>query len=152
MIQATIIKNTNYLIPNNEHKNFTDSSEEAREGKIILGEFKNVDGLRKGKPFQYRLFFSKDGKILYANCVKAENVPSEILQSADGSKTVTLKNLKPAAYMIAIAGGLAGYLYGKKQNATGANLIKYTAVGAVGAYGIYWLVNSNKSTVINPIK
>jgi hypothetical protein len=158
MIQAIVCQNTNYLIPNKEHKNFTDSSDEARVGSVITGEFRNVDGLRKGKPFQYRLFFTKNGKILYANCVKAENVPSEILQGADQSVTATKVNLTPvesfryAAHIVAFGGGLLGYFYGKKQNKTGMDLAKYTAVGAVGAYGIYWLIDQNKSTIINPSK
>jgi hypothetical protein len=158
MIQAIVIQNTNYLIPNKEHKNFTDSSEEARVGKVLMGEFRNIKGLRKGKPFEYRLFFTKIGKILYANCVKAENIPSEILQSADSSQSITLVDLKPAenfkytSYLIALGGGLAGYLYGKKQNANTNNLIKFIAVGAVGAYGIYWLIDTNKSTIIKPSK
>jgi hypothetical protein len=158
MIQAIVCQNTNYLIPNKEHKNFTDSSDEARVGSIVNGEFRNVDGLRKGKPFIYRLFFTKNGKILYANCVNAENVPSEILSGADQSQTATMINLKSAesfkykAHIIAFGGGLLGYFYGKKQNKTGMNLLKYTAVGAVGAYGIYYLIDTNKSAIIKPSK
>ena len=131
MIQAIIIQNTNFLIPNKEHKNFTDSSDYARVGEIVKGEFRNVNGLRKGKPFEYRLFFTNNGKILYANCVKAENVPSEIISNADNLQTPTLVDLKPAeqfkytAHLIALGGGIAGYYYGKKQKATGNDLIKY---------------------------
>ena len=158
MIQAILVQNTNFLIPNKEHKNFTDLSEIARAGSIVNGEFRNVDGLRKGKSFQYRLFFTQDGKILYANCVKPENVPAEIVSNADDLQTPIQVNLIPAesfkftAHIVAFGGGVLGYLYGKKQNATGANLFKYTAVGAVGAYGIYWLIDNNKSTIIKPGK
>lgn len=158
MIQTIVIQNTNYLIPNKEHKNFTDSSEEARVGTIVLGEFKNISGLRKGKPFEYRLFITKNGKILYANSVKTENVPSEILSSADSLQSTSLKDFNSSdkldymANLSVIIGGIAGYYYGKKQNKTGNNLIKYIAVGAVGAYGIYWLIDKNKSTFIKPSK
>lgn len=158
MIQAIIIQNTNFLIPNKEHKNFTESSELANVGAVVKGEFKNVIGLRKGKEFEYRLFFTNNGKILYANCVKAENVPSEIISSVDSSQSKTLIDLKPAvnisnaALIMSLGGGLAGYFYGKKQNATGTNLIKYIAVGTVGAYGIYYLINKNKSTINKPSK
>lgn len=158
MIQAIISKDTNYLIPNKEHKNFTDSNEQVNEGSEVFGDFKIVSGLRKGKPFEYRLFFTKNGKILYANCVRAENVPSQIISNADNLAAPTKIDLKPSEsinytpYIIAYAGGLLGYLYGQKQKATGANLLKFTAVGAVGAYGIYRLVNSNKSTNTKPSK
>ena len=158
MIQAIVIQNCNLLIPNKEHKNFTDSTEEVRVGSIVTGEYRNVNGLRRGKPFQYRLFFSKDGKILYANCVKTENVRSEIISNADNKQTPTTIDLIPAesfkytAHLIALGGGLAGYYYGKSQTATANNLIKYIVVGAVGAYGIFRLVNSNKSTNTKPSK
>jgi hypothetical protein len=158
MIQAVIVKDTNYLIPNKEHKNFTNSIEDVNEGSVVYGDFKIVSGLRKGKPFEYRLFFTKNGKILYANCIKAENVPSEIISNADNLTASTNIDIKPSLsinytpYVIAYGGGLLGYLYGKKQKATGANLFIFTAVGAVGAYGIFRLVNSNKSTNTKPSK
>lgn len=158
MKQAIVIQNTNFLIPNNEHKNFTETTEVARVGGTIVGEFRNINGLRKGKPFMYRLFFTKDGKILYANCVRAENVPSEIVSNADSALTPLQIDLIPAesfkytAHLIALGGGLAGYYYGKSQNATANNLIKYIFVSAVGAYGIYWLIDKNKSTIIKPSK
>jgi hypothetical protein len=158
MIQSIVTQNTKYLIPNKEHKNFTDSGNTARVGTIVMGDFKNINGLRRGKPFEYRLFITKDGKILYANCVRAENIPSEILQGADNSQSATLINIKPAekfkyfAHLIALGGGIAGYYYGKKQNATRNNLIKYIVVGSVGAYSIYWLIDKNKSTTIKPSK
>jgi hypothetical protein len=158
MIQAIVIQNTNYLIPNKEHKNFTDSSEEARVGTIVMGDFKNINGLRKGKPFEYRLFISKNGKILYANSVKAENVPSEILSSADNLQSTSLAEFNSdnkfdyTANIAVLVGGIAGYFYGKKQNKTGNNLIKYIAIGAVGAYAIYWVIDKNKSTKIKPSK
>jgi len=158
MIQAIVIQNCNYLIPNKEHQNFTESNMPVSVGSTIKGEFRNVNGLRKGKPFEYRLFFTKDGKILYANCIRAENVPSEIISNADDLGTPTKINFVPAesfkfsAHLIALGGGIAGYLYGKSNNANTNNLIKFIAVGSVGAYGIYWITQKNKSTIIEPSK
>lgn len=152
MIQAIIIQDTNFLIPNKEHKNFTDSSESAKVGSIITGEFRNVNGLRKGKPFEYRLFFAKDGKILYANCVRAENIPSEIISNADNLQAPTLKPTDQSKYLVALVGGIAGYMYGKKQKVDTNNLITYIAVGSVGAYGIFYLINKNKTTTNKPSK
>jgi hypothetical protein len=149
MIQATIIQDTNYLIPNKEHKNFTDSVEQASVGSTIFGKFQNISGLRKGKSFDYRLFVTKNGKILYANCVKAENIPSEIISNADNLQSASKDNInlnKPfnySPYLFALSGALVGYLYGKKKNANQNNLMKYIAVGTVGAYGIYLLIEKN---------
>lgn len=153
MIQASVIQNTNYLMPNKEHKNFTASNENAREGTIINGSFKNVTGLRKGEPFVYRLFFVEDGKILYANCVQADNVPSEILSGVDNNKSVkgietnSSKGKIMKAELFIISGALIGYLIGRNKKLSTNNLIKSSIVGAVGAYGIYCIIDKNKSTI-----
>ena len=155
MKQGIIIQNCNFLIPNKEHQNFTESDLAARVGDTIRGEFKNVNGLRKGKPFEYRLFFTNDGKILYANCIRAENISSEIISNVDNLQAPLSVNIKPSEqfkYVAALVGGIAGYLYGKKQNADKNKLITYIAVGSVGAYGIYYLIEKNKSTTNKPSK
>ena len=161
MMETIILQNTNYLTPNKDHKNFTDSVESANVGDKLEGEFKNISGLRKGEPFVYRLFVTKNGKILYANTVEAVIPPPiEVLSnaSADDLKPVEVMeipndgNIKSVGLILAIAGGIIGYFYGKKQNATQNTLLQYIAVGTVGAYGIYWLTNQNKSTVNKQIK
>lgn len=152
MIQAIIIQNCNFLIPNKEHKNFTDSNLEARVGEPITGEFRNINGLRRGKPFEYRLFFTKDGKILYANCIRAENISSEIISNADNMQSVNTQPSDNIKYLIALGGGIAGYYYGKKQNVNLNTLLTYIAVGSVGAYGIFYLIDKNKSTTNKPSK
>jgi hypothetical protein len=152
MIQAIIIQDTNFLIPNKEHKNFTDSNEKSKAGTITTGEFRNVNGLRKGKPFEYRLFFTKDGKILYANCIRAENIPTEIISNADNLQSVNTQPSENIKYLIALGGGIVGYYYGKKQNANANDLMKYIVVGSVGAYGIFYLINKNKITTNKPSK
>jgi hypothetical protein len=159
-MQAKIIKDTNFLTPNKDHKNFTDSIELARVGDKIEGEFKNISGLRKGQPFVYRLFVTKNGKILYANTVQTEipivevvsNANAENLKPVELEKNIPNKNSKYAGLLLAVGGGVAGYFYAKKKNVTQESLIKFIAVGAVGVYGIYWLLNQNKSTVNKQIK
>jgi hypothetical protein len=152
MIQAIIIQDTNFLIPNKEHKNFTDSSESAKVGSIVTGEFRNVNGLRKGKPFEYRLFFANNGKILYANCVKTESVSSEIISNADNLQATTMKPTNQSKLFVLLVGGIAGYLYGKQKKVDANTLITYIAVGSVGAYGIHYLITKNKSTTNKPSK
>jgi len=151
MIQAILIQDTNFLIPNKEHKNFTDSSESAKVGSILTGEFRNVNGLRKGKPFEYRLFFANNGKILYANCVKTESAPSEIISNADNLQAAPLKPTNQSL-LVVLVGGIAGYLYGKQKKVDTNTLIKYIAVGSVGAYSIFYLITKNKSTTNKPSK
>jgi len=160
-MQVKIITESNYLTPNKDHKNFTDSIESANVGDKVEGEFKNISGLRKGQPFVYRLFVTKNGKILYANTVESELPPAkEVLSNATANDIKPVEvleipndgNIKSVGLILAIAGGVIGYFYGKKQNATQNTLLQYIAVGTVGAYGIYWLTNQNKSTVNKQIK
>ena len=58
MIKAQVIEDAKILIPNTEHKNFTDSGEIIEEGTFVSGQVKNIEGLRRGKPFIYRLFLT----------------------------------------------------------------------------------------------
>lgn len=149
-IQAQITQDTNFLIPNKDHKNFTCSADAAQKGMKVTGEFKNVSGLRKGQPFIYRLFRTSDGKFLYSNKVEAIMPVTEVSLSADGKPAYTkpetnVKSSKTTAMVVMLGGALAGFLYGKNKNASKGNLIKYLAVGAVGAYGIYYLIDKSKS-------
>ena len=66
-MKATVNKDSKCLIANSDHKNFTETNEVIEEGSVLNGDIKNVEGLRRGEPFTYRLFITKEGKILYGN-------------------------------------------------------------------------------------
>jgi hypothetical protein len=50
-MRATVIENAAILIPNTDHKNFTDSGTIIEQGTVIDGQPKLIQGLRKGKAF-----------------------------------------------------------------------------------------------------
>ena len=57
-----IIEDAPILLPNKEHKNFTKSESILPKGTLVEGDFKNVSGLRRGNPFNYRVFTTKEGE------------------------------------------------------------------------------------------
>lgn len=146
MIETKVLQDTKYLVPNKTHKNFTFSEKEARKGLEIEGNFKIVNGERKGEPFAYRLFFTKDGDILMANKVEGyEKVAlpkkSDVTLKAIDLNKSKLKIFTPTFSLV--IGGTIGYLYAKKKNLSDNDLIKYAAVGAVSAFSIHWIIKNN---------
>ena len=56
-MQVRVIKDSRYLVANKDHKNFTEGSENVEQGTVLNGEPRAIEGLRRGEPFTYRLFF-----------------------------------------------------------------------------------------------
>lgn len=155
MIQAVVLEDTKFLIPNKQHKNFTCSDEVVRKGSNVKGEFKQVSGLRRGEPFVYRLFGTEGGKFLYADKVQNPMAVTEVSLGVDGNVSAQksiVSSPKSKALLVMLGGAIAGFAYGKYKKAGKADLVKYSAVGAVGAYGIYFLIEKSKSTEIQKIK
>ena len=85
MIVSTI-DNAVVLVPNKEHKNFTESKEVIPASTSLVGTFKVINGLRRGKAFDYRIFITDDGRIIYADKVSPQ--PKEIKPTTEnGSNT-----------------------------------------------------------------
>ena len=69
-MKAITVADAPILIPNLEHKNFTDSGEVIEENTIVNGNAKNIEGLRKGKPFTYKLFVTDKNQLIHLNKIK----------------------------------------------------------------------------------
>jgi hypothetical protein len=82
-----IIEDAPILLPNKEHKNFTKSESILPKGTLVEGDFKNVSGLRRGNPFNYRVFTTKEGDIIYSKYVKPMAV--EVTMGADSQVSAT---------------------------------------------------------------
>ena len=83
----------NVLIPNLEHKNFTFSDERIEGGSVVEGNLKAVNGLRRGQPFVYRLFLTKDNKLIYQKNLKNMTQATDITLGADSQISATSVNL-----------------------------------------------------------
>lgn len=154
-MKALVKEDAKVLVPNKEHKNFTETNEEIPKGEIIYGEFKSITGMRRGKPFPYRVFITENGQIIYSNKVE-EMKATEVTLGADASQTPTRVNLLPAEtfktsrVVVALAGAVGGYFYAKKKNPTKA--MTYTIVGGVVGYLAVWAFDKSKAVVITTSK
>lgn len=142
-MNVKVIKNANVLIPNGDHKNFTTTDQIIPEGTILTGNYKEIVGLRRGKPFAYRVFISNAGIVLYQNQV--ENMATtEVKLGADGS--TSKKIISKQRIALAALGALGALAYAYKKNKTGKTI--YVLTGAILGYSaatIYEMV-SNKPT------
>ena len=66
-VKGTITENTMTLIPNLEHKNFTETDTIIPKGTTVEGELKEIKGKRRGDDFVYRVFVTKEGHIIFQN-------------------------------------------------------------------------------------
>jgi hypothetical protein len=154
-MKALVIADAKVLVPNKEHKNFTETNEEISKGEIIFGEFKNIEGLRRGKPFNYRVFITDNGNIVYSNKVK-EMKATEVTLGADASQSPTKVNFLPAEtfktsrIVVALAGAVGGYYYAKKKNPSKS--LQYSVVGGVVGYLAVWAFDKSRSVTINTSK
>lgn len=149
-MKAIVLENAKVLVPNKEHKNFTETNEEVPKGTVVNGEFKSIKGLRRGEPFSFRVFVTDKGQIIYSNKLK-EMKNTEVILGADASQTPTVVNMLPAEtfktsrILVALAGALGGFYYAKKK---GASKIKYAIVGAAAGYAAVWAFDKSKSVTV----
>ena len=154
---AILKEDAKVLVPNSEHKNFTETNEVIPSGTKVTGDFKSIKGLRRGEPFSFRVFITENGQIIYSNKIKEMNT-TEVVLGADASVTPTNINLVPAqAYrktrVLATAIGLAGgYIYANKKGLKGKNAVKYAVIGGLLGYAAVWAFDKTKSVVITPSK
>ena len=134
MIVSTI-DNAPVLVPNKEHKNFTESSETIPASTTLVGTFKLINGLRRGKPFDYRIFVTDEGKIIYANTVSPQ--PKEIESPAKSDSATAGIKADTLPLLIAGIGAGVGYMLSKRKSKeiTSETIIYIVIGGLVGYYG-----------------
>lgn len=153
-MKAITIEDTTVLIPNPEHKNFTQTSVIIPKGTELEGDIKLVNGLRRGEPFQYRLFYTKDEQIIYTNKIKPINMETtEIKLGVDGGKPLVIdlpKITKDRNVLYgAIIGAAAGYAWTAYKGKDAKAKLTYTLGGAVLGLIAGRLVTKNKGITIN---
>lgn len=151
---ATLKKDAKVLVPNKEHKNFTETSEVIPAGTELEGDFKSIRGERRGEPFSFRVFITNDGRIIYSNNVK-EMKATEVMLGADSSATPTRVNFLPAEtfktsrVVVSLAAGIGAYMYAKKK---GKKAVKWAVIGAAVGYAAVWAFDRTQSAVVTPSK
>lgn len=150
-------KDAAVLIPNEEHKNFTENGEIIPRGTYLKGVSRNIDGLRRGKPFVYKLFITEDEKIIYLNTIKPMET-TEVTLGADSSQTATRVNFVPAETFNKfrttgiVVGGLAGFAFAKYKKHDMKKVAMYIAVGAVLGYAAAYVIDTRRKATVEASK
>ncbi len=113
-MKVIVTEDTQVLIPNQEHKNFTDSTETVKTGTILEGNETLIKGKRRGDDFVYKLFSFKDNqnnyKLIYIKKTKPMET-TEVTLGADAAVSDTIVKIPSAKAFFttkAIIFGLVG--------------------------------------------
>lgn len=156
-MKGLLIKDAPVLIPNKEHKNFTENGVVLQKGNVIKGQPRTVEGLRRGKPFTYKLFFTDNNQIIYLNTIKPMEM-TEVTLGADSGQTATKVNLIPAeAYSKIkmqglIVGGIAGFAWAKWKKHDMKKAAMFIGIGAVAGYVAGMLIDRRNKVIVKPSK
>lgn len=156
-MEAILITDAKVLIPNGEHKNFTETTEVIRKGNKVSGEIENIQGLRRGEPFTYRLFRTNNNKLIYLNNLDKMNV-TEVKLGADSSVTSTDVNLIPAETFNKIRinglliGAIGGFAWAKYKKYDTKKIAMYIGVGALVGYLGAYIIDTNRKVTVKESK
>jgi hypothetical protein len=156
-MKVIVNKDSKFLVANNEHKNFTETDENVEQGTILEGNEKQILGKRRGEPFAYKLFITKEGKIIYLKNITPMET-TEVTLGADGSVSPTKINLLPAETfnkvktMGLVIGGIAGFAYSKYKKIDNKKMAMYIGLGAVVGYFAGYVVDRNRKATVTPSK
>ena len=156
-MKVIVNKDSKFLVANNEHKNFTETDENVEQGTILEGNEKQILGKRRGEAFAYKLFITKEGKIIYLkNTTPMET--TEVTLGADSSVTPTTINLLPAETfnkvktMGLVIGGIAGFAYSKYKKIDNKKMAMYIGLGAVVGYFAGYIVDKKRKATVTTSK
>jgi len=152
-MEVTVIKDSKYLIPNAQHQNFTESNDVVGEGVMLKGNFANIEGLRRGEPFTYKLFITEDKNILYQNSVEPMKT-IELTSGADAQLKSTVVNLTPAETFSKVKttglvlGAVAGFAYCKYKKCDTRKTVMYIFAGALIGYASAYVIDRNRTATV----
>lgn len=136
-MKVEIIEDSKVLIPNKEHKNFTESDNIIEKGTVINGEPKSIQGLRRGEPFDYKLFLTENKQLIHIKKTK-EMGTTEVALGVDAKQTTILSipNAKELFTKHTIGGALIGagagyYFSAKYKSMDKKSIVIYTVGGAI---------------------
>lgn len=132
-MKVITVEDTNVLIPNYEHKNFTATDLIIPKGTELVGEVKLINGLRKNQPFQYRLFYTNNNQIIYINKTKPINMETtEVKLGVDATVVDIPKQTMDRNLLYgAIIGVIAAYGYSAYKNKGAAQRLIYIGFGGM---------------------
>jgi hypothetical protein len=149
-MKVVTIEDATILIPNLEHKNFTATDLQIPKGTQIEGSVKYINGLRKGQPFQYRLFYTNNDKIIYTNKIKPIKMETtEVKLGADATVVNVPKQTMDRNLLYgAVIGVIAAYGYASYKNQNPAQKLLYVGFGGMLGMLAGKLVTRSKGVTI----
>lgn len=154
-MEVYTIEDATVLIPNKEHKNFTQTKTFIPKGTTLIGEPKVFVGERKGEPFKYRLFATQDQKLIYLNKIKPTNMQrTEVTLGADGTaKPISVNIPKPLADRNAlyglVIGAVAGFGYSAHKDKTAKQKLMFTIGGALAGFAIGKIITKKRAITVS---
>mgnify|MGYP000166706874 CR=1 FL=1 len=150
-------EDTKVLVPHKQNKNFTETHVVIPKGVIVKGEPKLIDGLKKGQPYRYQIFYTDRKQIIDFNKLQPME-KTEVRLGADSENESSLDaivNLKPAEIYSRnkiigiVAGATLGFAYSKykKHDSIKKSLIHAAVFAAIG-WGIAFAVDRKKSGTV----
>ncbi len=151
---------TPVLIPNENHRNFTQSGQIIENETILEGEPRMIRGLRKGRPFIYKFFITNEGQIIYLKNVKPmKRQATGVTLGADEQVSATRVNMTSTSsrsnkkYIGAIVGGAAGFAFCKYKKHKGKKMVAYIIGGAIIGFGVGYYLDGGRSRIkVDPSK
>ncbi len=147
---VTIIEDAKVLIPNQEHQNFTETNEVITKDTQVHGKPQNVKGLRRGEPFEYKLFLTNENKLIYLNKIK--NMETESTSGIDTPPKISVnlkQNVLAKPHILgAIGGGLVGLGWAKYKKHEMKKVALATLVGAVAGFIVGKVIEHRASVKI----
>lgn len=142
MVITKLISDAPILKPNKEHQNFTESDLVLKKGTKIKGDFKIINGLRRGKPFAYKIFITSNEDIIYSKNVEPMEVREVTLgadaQQVTGTKVNLIPVEKKTKYIrlaSTLGGVVAGYLVAKKMKKDSKKTLLFALAGGLVGFG-----------------
>lgn len=154
MTKVEVIEDAPILVPNEKHKNFTRTDTIIPKGSVVIGEMKVVKGIRRGEPFEYRIFQTDKNEIIYQKKIKPM-AQTQVYLSADSQQTATIVNV-PSRKLLStttIIGGVIGAVVGNYYaKSRGGNTNIYMLGGAVLGYVVARYMEGRKAIKVQPSK
>jgi hypothetical protein len=143
MQRVITTQETKLLVPNEEHKNFTATGNTIPPGTTLTGNKIVINGLRRGKPFQYRLFkLDNTNQYIFSNNIKnvSEMETTDITLGADAGVSPTrvdipsTKKKDKTPLVGAVVGAGVGFGYARWKKMSAKKQLMFVGVGALAGY------------------